>query len=63
MDKLKLRIELCGECGGCVAVCKFEALELEGNGLRIKYNLCVMCNDCVVFCPSGALESVNEKQV
>jgi len=56
MDKLRLKPELCGECGGCVAVCAFEALDLEGQGLRIKDKLCTLCKDCIVFCPSGALE-------
>lgn len=55
MDKLKLKTELCGECGGCVAVCALEALDLEAQGLKIKEKLCTLCNDCVVFCPSGAL--------
>ena len=61
MEILRLRPELCGECGGCVAVCAFEALELESRGLKIKEELCVLCNDCVIFCPSGALEIADER--
>ncbi|MCJ7498102.1 MAG: 4Fe-4S dicluster domain-containing protein [candidate division Zixibacteria bacterium] len=58
---MRLRPELCGECGGCVAVCAFEALELNSQGLRIKKELCILCNDCVIFCPSGALEMADER--
>jgi len=54
-------MDLCGECGGCVAVCAFEALDLESQGLRIKEELCILCNDCVVFCPSGALEITDKE--
>ena len=61
MDKLSLKMDLCGECGGCVAICAFEALDLESQGLRIKEELCIRCNDCAVFCPSGALEITDKE--
>lgn len=44
-----------------MAVCDFEALELENEGLRIKEELCILCNDCVIFCPSGALSIDDER--
>jgi Fe-S-cluster-containing hydrogenase component 2 len=46
---------LCGECGGCVAVCSLWALELLPSGLHVRKDLCTLCEDCVVFCPTGAL--------
>ncbi|MCK4225113.1 MAG: 4Fe-4S binding protein [candidate division Zixibacteria bacterium] len=52
---LQLDFRLCGECGGCVAVCPFGALELLSSGLKIKNNLCSLCENCVIFCPTGAL--------
>jgi ferredoxin len=52
---LQLDRQLCGECGGCVAVCPAGALELFADGLKIKYQLCTLCEDCVTFCPTGAL--------
>jgi heterodisulfide reductase subunit A-like polyferredoxin len=61
MEKLNLKKDLCGECGGCVAVCAFEALDLESQGLKIKEEFCVLCNDCVVFCSSGALEITDKE--
>jgi Fe-S-cluster-containing hydrogenase component 2 len=52
---LQLDRQLCGECGGCVAVCPVGALELFTDGLKIKHQLCTLCENCVVFCPTGAL--------
>lgn len=53
---LQLDPKLCGECGGCVAVCAFGALELLPSGLKIKHNLCTLCENCVIFCPTDALQ-------
>jgi len=53
---LLLSPDLCGGCGGCVAVCSVGALELFPSGLRIKHKLCTLCENCVIFCPTGALE-------
>lgn len=55
-NMVKLKKELCLECGGCVALCQSDALELFSNGLLIKKELCVLCDKCVKFCPMGALE-------
>jgi len=53
---LQLDVQLCGECGGCVAVCPCGALELFASGLRIDHTECTLCENCVIFCPTGALE-------
>ena len=60
---LQLDFRLCGECGGCAAVCSLGALELLSSGLRIKHELCILCESCVIFCPTGALsiKSVEDK--
>jgi len=57
---IKLNKILCGRCGGCVAVCEPDALELNSNELIIKEELCTQCNNCVIFCPSSALENEDE---
>ncbi len=48
-------IDLCRECGGCVAICARGALELLPSGLKIEPDLCSLCEDCCTFCPTGAL--------
>jgi ferredoxin len=52
---LRIDKKLCGECGGCVAVCPYGALELFNSGLSVKPDLCTLCENCTVFCPVGAL--------
>jgi len=52
---LTLRKEICLKCGGCVALCQPDALELSSFGLSIKNELCTLCKKCVKFCPVGAL--------
>jgi MinD superfamily P-loop ATPase len=60
---IKLNKSLCGRCGGCVAVCEYDALELNSDGLLIKEELCTLCNNCVIFCPSKALRNEDEKRI
>ena len=52
---LRIDKKLCGECGGCVAVCPYGALELFTSGLSVKPELCTLCENCTIFCPVGAL--------
>jgi len=52
---LLINPDLCGQCGGCVAVCPTGALELYSNSLKIKYDLCTLCENCVIFCPVSVL--------
>lgn len=59
---LKLDVKLCGGCGGCVAVCPVEALELFPSELKIKNDLCNLCRNCMIFCPTGAL-SVKAEEI
>ena len=50
----------CGYCGTCVAVCKFDAIDLVEAWIEIDDN-CEDCNACVKVCPVGALELVKGK--
>ncbi|MFQ6002606.1 MAG: DUF362 domain-containing protein [Candidatus Zixiibacteriota bacterium] len=59
---VELDPELCGHCGGCVAVCPYEALELFVSGLLIRKELCTLCQNCVIFCPAGALKIKNSRE-
>jgi ferredoxin len=59
---LELDPKLCGECGGCVAVCPYGALELFVSGLLIRKDLCTLCQNCIIFCPAGALKITDSSE-
>ena len=61
-DMLEFDQKLCGDCGGCVAVCPYGALELFVSGLLIRKDLCTLCQNCIIFCPVGALKITNDKK-
>ena len=48
--------EKCLECGGCVGVCPFSALELKSQGLSNDKDKCTLCGLCQKFCPVGAIK-------
>jgi len=56
-NELKIAIDhvLCGQCGGCVAVCPVDAIYLSPDRLEIDNDICISCGDCVQACPVGAL--------
>ena len=40
----------------CIAVCPFEALEKDTEGIVTRHtNLCVSCKSCVTICPFGTM--------
>ena len=49
---------VCRRCEdpGCVAACKFDALERQADGILKRYNLrCVSCKCCAHACPFGTI--------
>jgi len=60
---LELNSKLCGQCGGCVAVCSYGALELFVSGLLIRPELCTLCQNCSIFCPVGALKIIDSAEL
>ena len=54
----------CRECGKCVDVCEFNAIEMKKNEAgalvaRINAIICKGCGSCSVVCPSGAITSMH----
>ncbi|MFP4116947.1 MAG: DUF362 domain-containing protein [Candidatus Aenigmatarchaeota archaeon] len=45
----------CLRCGGCVAVCPVQALELTENGVQVDEDECIDCGNCEKVCPVGAI--------
>jgi heterodisulfide reductase subunit A len=53
-----IRAELCSGCGACVAVCAYNALELDPvrNIAVINEALCKGCGACAASCRAGAID-------
>jgi ferredoxin len=43
-------------CGICSAVCRDDAVSLDGDRIRIDPERCSRCLVCVRLCPAGILE-------
>ena len=50
----------CNMCRDCVAQCKFNALEVLPDSIKIT-DSCVNCGNCVKTCKTGALELIIKK--
>ncbi|MCK4548103.1 MAG: 4Fe-4S binding protein [Candidatus Eisenbacteria sp.] len=49
-------IQVCNQCGECIAVCPTQALYRDKAGVvKIDKDKCVGCLSCVGFCPHGAM--------
>lgn len=51
---ISIRLEVCGACGACVAVCRPNALFLNDVTLLVS-KACNGCGSCVHICPLGAI--------
>ncbi len=53
--------DLCSGCGLCVAVCPYNARELDRENKKVKVTvaLCEGCGCCSVACPAGAAQQKN----
>lgn len=54
--------EVCLGCGICLDRCKFGALDLDGDLLRVDLTNCVGCGLCVPACPEKALKLVRRRE-
>lgn len=60
--KMKINLDKCLYCGGCVGVCPQTALELQETVLNVNPKKCTECGICVRFCPVGALSLEGRKE-
>ena len=53
--------EVCSGCGQCVAVCSYQAIELDPvkKVARVNEAICVGCGACAATCPSKAMQHKN----
>ncbi len=58
--KASIKAEKCTNCGKCIELCRFEAIEEKGTGEDIRTLIdpiaCEGCGVCVRFCPSLAVD-------
>ncbi|MCJ7509122.1 MAG: 4Fe-4S binding protein [candidate division Zixibacteria bacterium] len=60
---LQLEKEECGQCGACIATCRFDALRLSPSQLEITMENCTLCGECVLVCPAYALKMEDEQKI
>ena len=60
MKKVICEYRECDQCGTCVAVCPFDAIELPEMSLTIDQKKCTICLRCIKVCPVRALEVIDE---
>lgn len=48
--------DICTDCGGCVEVCRFEAIHRGDRGLHVDTIDCEGCGSCFYRCPSQAIQ-------
>jgi NAD-dependent dihydropyrimidine dehydrogenase PreA subunit len=50
--------ESCIGCGDCLERCQMDALEMEGETVRVIEEHCIGCGNCISACPSESLSLV-----
>ena len=55
--------ETCIGCGDCVDRCQMDALEMEGESVRVIERYCIGCGNCISECPSESLSLLRCDQV
>ena len=53
---LEINHDNCGLCGLCVNSCAFNAINIEGDKIKIDKFKCKGCGTCVAICPTNAIE-------
>lgn len=59
--ELLLRVELCIQCGACVAECPQGAIQPDGDAFVTDRALCERCGECLTACVAEAREIVGQE--
>lgn len=51
----------CLKCGGCISVCRFNAIDMPHSNIVIDRELCTGCGACFAACPVSALRKANKE--
>jgi len=49
-------------CKRCIEECKYNALSIEDNSIKIDYFACESCGKCVAVCPTGAMQYIYDDE-
>lgn len=60
--KASVDAKKCLKCGGCISVCRFNAIDMPHSNIIIDENSCTGCGVCFAACPVSALRSVVEEK-
>jgi len=55
--------ETCIGCGDCLDRCQMDALEMDGETVKVIQEYCIGCGNCVSQCPSGSLSLARSEEV
>lgn len=55
---VKIDVDTCVGCGGCIDLCPATAICLVNDRSRIDVDLCLECLTCVKVCPVKAPQAV-----
>jgi ferredoxin len=53
--KAKVDEKRCLACGGCIAVCPKDAIEMFSGRAFVWVDKCISCAICIRICPVGAI--------
>ncbi len=59
-ERPKVSKEPCSSCGACEAICKEDAIVLQGETVRIDESRCLACGQCIEVCPTQTLVSAEK---
>jgi Fe-S-cluster-containing hydrogenase component 2 len=60
----KIEINVCNQCGQCIAICPVQALYRNSAGtVMVKKDVCVGCFMCVGFCPTLSMRRAPGQKV
>lgn len=52
----------CLKCGGCISVCKFNAIDMPHSNIVIDTDSCTGCGVCFAACPVSALSATKRME-
>ncbi len=56
MDKAYINVDDCIDCGDCMRICEFQAIDFDGEEYIVDNYSCEGCSLCEAICPTGAIE-------